>query len=178
MKKFLYLFGLLAAVIIFSACTITSPTTSTTSISSTTSSLMPWIGEWKMISEVSEFASGEITNPATNKTIQFEDNGNVIEDYSELEGLGICTETKGRYTSTWTDQGDNKIAVDVPGSVEEVEPYIDCGPGAGTTAVPRSIAHFSYTGESWNIMYNEGDDTLTATLSGPPGQIIQKFERQ
>ncbi len=175
MKKIHLACALFSAVFIFSGCSF-STTTNTNSNTSSTSTSSPWIGEWVMTSEVADIGAGSITNPATHKTIQFEDGGVFIEDYSTLEGLGACDDTKGKYTSTWTEEND-VISVDVPGSVEEIEPYISCGTDAGTTAVPHSIAHFSYLGDSWMIEYDEAADSLTATITGPPGTITQVFER-
>ena len=179
MKVSIKFFTLLMSVFVLSACTLSSTPTPTPTPTPTiiSNSDNPWVGEWRMTSEVTSTAAGEITNPATNKTIEFLANNEFIEDYSELEGLGVCDETKGRYSSTWEVE-DDSISVDIPGSSEEVEPYIDCGPGAGTNAVPRSIAHFSYDGTSWDIQYDESTDMITATISGPPGTITQEFERQ
>lgn len=175
MKKISLVCALFSVVFIFSGCSLLTATNSNSNTSSASAS-SPWVGEWTMISEIADIGAGSITNPATHKTIQFEDGGIFIEDYSTLEGLGACDDTQGRYTSMWTEE-DDVISVDVPGSVEEIEPYISCGVDAGTTAVPRSIAHFSYLGDSWIIEYDDAVDSLTATITGPPGTITQVFER-
>lgn len=178
MKKIQFLFAALLAVVVLAGCTSLSTNTNsaTTNTNSPNSLAQPWIGEWRMVSETASTTAGDIENPATNKIIEFNDNNSFTEDYSSLEGLGVCNETRGEYESTWSVDGD-VISVDVPGSTELEAPYIDCGANAGTSAVPRSIASFSYSGDSWKILYDEATDRLTAEIVGPPGTVIQVFER-
>lgn len=178
MKKILSIFALFVGALVFAGCSLVSSTNtnSNTNTSGPVSDSEPWVGEWSMVSEVATIGGETITNPATNKIISFEAGGTFLEDYTQLQGLGACNDTKGEFSSSWMEDS-GIISVDVPGSTEVEAPYIDCGEGAGTNAVPRSIASFSYTGDSWEITHDSATDMLTATISGPPGTVTQTFAR-
>lgn len=185
MQKMKRSLSLIVISLLLTGCSLSTPSTSSSSSSSSSTDSATgsdrFVGTWVMTSEESDVDGDTFINPATNKLLEINEDGTVEEDFSSLEGLGVCDTTQGRYTGEWMYEGDT-FTIDIASAVEEIEPYIDCGPGAGTNAVPRSVVAFSYNGESWEFSLSADGQTLTAVMSGNTGGpaiiITQTFEKQ
>lgn len=139
---------------------------STSSVTEVVQESNEWNGEWVMISEIIESVAGELTNPATNKHIAIE-GASLIETYDVLEGIGGCTSTGRIVTEIIFDSEDS---AHVEGKFVEVDPYLSCGEGAGTTAVPRSL-----TDVDWRL--TREDNQIIATAEYGPSMVTQIYER-
>jgi len=159
----------------FVACdstTITTPTDSASPVLNTDDdNIAKWTGVWVLKSETIASSAGTMTSPGSGTILKLNSDMTAEEDYSHLIGYGeACSSTVGKNTGTWSisEDGDS-IGFNHATAVKVIDPYISCGTGAGTTAVPRSVIRFAYGATDWQISLSSDGQTMTARIAGPGG---------
>lgn len=172
MKRFLsFIILTLIASFTLTACSLfPSSDDSTTGSSNVSGAHADWVGTWILQKETLLSLPGNIDSPASGTILTLNEDFTASEDYSQLTGYGpTCTSTVGKNTGSWVyDDTSNTISFDHITAVEEIASYVDCGPGAGTTAVPRSLLRFAYDAEhDWVIELSADKQSFTATIQSP-----------